>query len=98
MSLRDVLLAFGVALLLAALLATAAALPLAVPLALIGATLVLGILFERSVYKKVDERRPGPQWQASDERFIDPATGEAVTVFVEPATGERRYVRSVPTV
>jgi hypothetical protein len=93
MTLRTGVLGFGVALVLIALLAAAAGWPLGPPLAAIGAVLALGVLVERTVYKPLEQRRPGPQWQPSDERFIDPESGEAVTVFVRPATGERRYVR-----
>jgi len=57
-----------------------------------GALLVLGVLFERIVYKPVDRAPPGPDWQATDERFVDPTTGAMLTVFVKPSTGERRYV------
>ena len=50
------------------------------------------ILIERWRYKPLAQRPPGPDWQRTDERFVDPASGEPVTVFYQPATGERRYV------
>lgn len=33
-----------------------------------------------------------PTWEATDERFLDPQTGETVQVFYDPCSGERRYV------
>ena len=58
-----------------------------------GAVIVLSILYERVTYKPIEACAPGPGWTKTDERFIDDATGEAVTVWLEPATGERKYVR-----
>ena len=63
-----------------------------VPPLVIGALLVLGVAFERVVYKPVDRAPTGTEWRATDERFVDPTTGATLTVFVKPATGERRYV------
>ena len=34
---------------------------------------------------------PGPPFQPTDERFVDPTTGRRMRVYVDPATGERRY-------
>ena len=58
----------------------------------IGAALVGGILLERGRYKRAERQPPEPDWVATDERFIDPSSGEPVTVFYRPSTGERRYV------
>jgi hypothetical protein len=57
-----------------------------------GLLLLVGVLFERVIYKPVEAGRPGPGWVKTAERFISDATGKPVTVYVEPATGERRYV------
>jgi hypothetical protein len=54
--------------------------------------LLTGLLFERWRYKALTGRRPGPDWQATGERFVDPETGRLVTVYFHPATGERRYI------
>ena len=35
--------------------------------------------------------RPGRNWRATPERFVDPETGRLVSVFFDSATGERRY-------
>ena len=91
---RTFLLVVGIAL-LAASLATAltggpvgTVLRLGIPgLALTGA-----ILFERGRYKPNSPDWPGPDWIATDERFVDHESGEIVTVFYQPQTGERRYV------
>jgi hypothetical protein len=54
--------------------------------------LIVGLLIERWRYKPLAERSPGPDWTATDERFVDPETGKLVTVYYHPSTGERRYV------
>jgi hypothetical protein len=51
-----------------------------------------GILFERARYGAVQRRPVESGWQQTSERFIDDASGRAVTVWFNPATGERRYV------
>jgi hypothetical protein len=56
-----------------------------------GVILLIGTLFERWRYRRVGAPPPG-NWQRTDERFIDPSTGEAVEVVFDPRTGERRYV------
>ncbi len=53
--------------------------------------LVIGIVFERARY---GASRPRPQengWVETPERFIDDASGRAMSVWYKPATGERRY-------
>jgi hypothetical protein len=57
-----------------------------------GAILIGGVLIERWRYWPLTADRPGPDWQATAERFVDPESGRRVTVFFNPATGERRYV------
>jgi hypothetical protein len=66
--------------------------PLVMWLTLVGAALVGGILFERGRYKPATPAHPGPGWIVTDERFVDPESGEEVTVYYQPASGERRYV------
>jgi hypothetical protein len=89
----------GVLLLIAGLLlagggalAMLGAVPAAVGLTAWGLILIVGLLIERWRYKPLAERSPGPDWTATDERFVDPETGKLVTVYYHPATGERRYV------
>jgi hypothetical protein len=66
--------------------------PAAGMLALWAVVLLVGLLIERWRYKPLAGRPPGPDWQATDERFVDPETGRLVTVYFHPATGERRYI------
>ena len=82
-----------------ALLAGAASLALAgcalrplLRLAVPGVILLFALLVEHWRYKPLKSRRPGPDWLATDERFVDPESGKLVTVFYKPSTGERRYV------
>ena len=94
---RSVLL--GLAFAVVGLLATAAVLlafagagGIAFGLAFWAVLLVIGLLIERWRYKPFDKQRLGPEWVATDERFVDPETGKLVTVYYHPASGERRYV------
>jgi hypothetical protein len=57
-----------------------------------GIVLLVGLAIERWRYKTLADRPPGPDWIATDERFIDPESGRPVTVYQNPATGERRYI------
>jgi hypothetical protein len=66
--------------------------PPAAGLALWGVILIIGLLIERWRYQPLGARSPGPDWTATDERFVDPETGKLVTVYFNQATGERRYV------
>ncbi|HEX3991252.1 MAG TPA: hypothetical protein VHX39_08775 [Acetobacteraceae bacterium] len=88
---RAVLFTIGVALLIAASAAAFAGWPV-IPAAVLGAIMTLGLLFERYVYKPIRQERPGPEWEQTTERFIDPSSGRSVTVYFDPRTGERRYV------
>ena len=52
-------------------------------------------LFRSGGYKRTPlERPPGPDWQQSDERFVDPSSGEVLEVWFQPNSGERAYVRA----
>lgn len=66
--------------------------PLAVGLAVWAAIFLGGLAVERWRYKRLGTRPPGPGWQRTAERFVDPETGKMVTVYFHPQTGERRYV------
>ena len=59
-----------------------------------GVLLLLAILFERRGYKRIMDDVPGPDWQPTGERFLDPSSGMPVEVYFQPATGKRAYVRS----
>ena len=58
---------------------------------LFGAIVLIGTLFERWRYRRIEEPRNG-SWQQTDEAFIDPTSGDPVEVMFDPRTGERRYV------
>jgi hypothetical protein len=60
-------------------------------LMLLGAGVLAGTLFERWRYRAVLPRA-APGWQRTSERFVDPDSGEEVTVFYDPASGQRHYV------
>jgi hypothetical protein len=64
------------------------------PLSLPGLLLLAALLFERWRYKRLQTDRPGPDWVATGERFVDPESGRPVTVYHRPSTGERRYTVS----
>ena len=55
----------------------------------LGLIVSLGVLYERSRYQAIADKSPGPDWQATGERFIDPESGKLVAVHFKPATGER---------
>ena len=57
----------------------------------IGVIVLIGTLFERWRYRRIEER-PDGHWQQTAEQFIDPSSGEPVEVMFDPGTGERRYV------
>ena len=68
---------------------------------LIWAAVVFGpvlawLLFRRGGYKRQPDARPtGPGWERTDERFVDPTSGEVLVVWYHSRTGERAYVRAV---
>jgi hypothetical protein len=92
--LRAVLVVVGGVALVSALVAAIcrAPFPLVMWLTVIGVVLTGGILFERERYKPAVPGHPGPGWVATNERFVDPQSGEIVTVYYQPSTGERRYI------
>ena len=61
----------------------------------LGLIVLIGTVFERWRYRRVEEQSNG-QWQRTDEKFIDPSTGDPVEVMFDPRTGERRYVAGKP--
>ncbi len=76
----------------ALLLAILCVFPAAGLLGIWAVVLLVGLAIERWRYKRLGATPPGPGWQQTDERFIDPETGRLVTVWFHPATGERRYI------
>ena len=64
------------------------------PPTLFSALLLAAVLFENWRYRQTTTHVPGPGWECTAERFIDPETGHMLTVWFNPATGERRYVEA----
>lgn len=58
---------------------------------ILGVIVLVGTLFERWRYRDIEKPANG-RWQRTDEKFIDPSTGDPVEVMFDPGTGERRYV------
>ena len=61
----------------------------------VGVVVLVGTLFERWRYRRIEKPQNGA-WQRTEERFIDPASGQSVEVMFDPRTGERRYVAERP--
>jgi hypothetical protein len=93
--LRVSLIVAGILFLVAAAGAGTAGVPMPVViwLLVLGLIFSLGVLYERSRYKSIADMKPGPDWQATGERFIDPESGKLVEVYFKPASGERMYVK-----
>ena len=92
--LRTVLLwCAGLLLLAGVAVALATRSPLGLGPAGVGAVMLLAILFERRGYKRIVEGAPGPDWQRTGERFLDPNTDVPVEVYFQPTTGKRVYVK-----
>jgi hypothetical protein len=62
---------------------------------IIGVTVLIGTAFERWRYRQIEEA-PNGQWQRTNERFLDPSTGDPIDVMFDPRTGERRYIAGAP--
>jgi hypothetical protein len=93
LAVRAVLTTIGAALaVLAIILAICGTVAGAIWAAVWAAILLLAALFERWRYKPLAGRAPGPDWQLTGERFVDPETGKLVTVYFHPRSGERRYI------
>lgn len=56
---------------------------------------LIWLLFRKGGYKRTPlDASPGPEWVKTDERFVDPTSGETLVVWFHPASGERVYVRA----
>jgi hypothetical protein len=56
-----------------------------------GVMLLVSLVYDRR-HKQDTALPPGEGWEFTGEKFIDPATGEAVEVWNNRLSGERRYV------
>ena len=62
---------------------------------LIALVVLIWLVFRKGGYKRQPlDAPPGPDWQKTEERFVDPSTGETLEVWFHPASGERAYVRA----
>ena len=89
--LRKALLLFAGLVLLAGLGLVVSGDPEGRPLAIWGGLMVLAVLLERWRYKAAQATTLDAEWQATEERFVDPESGQPLQVFYKPSTGERRY-------
>ena len=63
------------------------------PVLLIFAAIALVTALLEPIYGHVIGKPPmGGDWRPTDEKFVDPESGQLVTVWYDPKTGERRYV------
>jgi hypothetical protein len=64
-------------------------------LAVIAATVLVWVVFRSGGYKRQPlDAPPGPDWVRTEERFVDPSSGETLEVWFHPGSGERAYVRA----
>ncbi|MGJ4897942.1 MULTISPECIES: hypothetical protein [unclassified Bradyrhizobium] len=64
-------------------------------LAVISAVVLVWFVFRQGGYKRdALAAPPGPDWIKTEERFVDPTSGETLDVWFHPRTGERAYVRA----
>ena len=60
-----------------------------------GLPLLAWLLLRNGGYKRRPlDAPPGPDWMQTQERFIDPWSGETLEVWFHPQSGERIYVRA----
>jgi hypothetical protein len=59
-----------------------------------GVILFVGVIFERTQYKQILDAPPGPDFQPTGERFVDPQSGVSTIVYFNAKTGKRAYVRA----
>jgi hypothetical protein len=61
----------------------------------IGLPVLVWFMFRQGGYKREAlDVAPGPDWVKTEERFVDPASGETLDVWFHPESGERAYVRT----
>jgi hypothetical protein len=60
-------------------------------MALLGAVLVTVSVLEQVRYR-LSSGSSGGSLRPTEERFVDPTTGQRIQVWIDPASGERSYV------
>jgi hypothetical protein len=62
---------------------------------IVAVPVLIWLLFRSGGYKRQPlDTPPGPDWEQTAERFVDPGSGETLDVWYCPRSGERAYVRS----
>ena len=94
--LRKAILAYGVLAIIGAVVLALAGIitGLVVYLFVNGAVVIAALLFERGRYRPTVT--PGGKWEDTEERFIDPSTGQLMKVRYNPQAGAREYVPVEP--
>ena len=90
--LRKAILAYGVLAIVVGILLLVAGIGLGIVIYLLlqGIVVLAALLFERGRYQpRVTE---SGEWQETEERFVDPSTGQLMKVRYNPRTGARDYV------
>ena len=60
----------------------------------IAGPVLIWFFFRKGGYKRSAlDAPPGPDWELTEERFVDPNSGETLAVWFHRASGERAYVR-----
>lgn len=63
--------------------------------ATIGLPLLAWLVLRNGDYKRRPlDAAPGPDWVQTQERIVDPSSGETLEVWFHPRSGERAYVRA----
>jgi hypothetical protein len=93
MTLRTALLWLGALLTIGGLILSVETCGAGIGLVITGIVLLLAPLIERYRYKRIVDTVPGPDWQPTGERFIEPGKDVAVAVYYHQPSGKRVYVR-----
>jgi hypothetical protein len=90
--LRKAILAYGVLAIVVGILLLAAGLGVGIVFYVLiqGVVVIAAVLFERGRYQPAVTQ--SGDWQETEERFVDPSTGQLMKVRYNPQTGARDYV------
>lgn len=90
--LRKAILGYGVLAIVVGILLLAFGIGLGIVLYLLiqGIVVIAALLFERGRYQP--QVTKSGEWQETEERFVDPSTGQLMKVRYNPRTGARDYV------
>ncbi|HEY9287917.1 MAG TPA: hypothetical protein VIT43_07840 [Candidatus Dormibacteraeota bacterium] len=90
--LRKAILAYGVLAIVCGILLLAAGIGVGIVIYLLiqGIVVLAALLFERGRYRPTVTQ--SGDWQETEERFVDPSTGQLMKVRYNPRTGVRDYV------